>query len=686
MAGTCFRRNRLWFILSIVAAILPSIPLIMIMIAAALGGDTVPGIDQLWMFSRINFYLQMFFVCSSFEFFSRAKSQNISEVLESTTGGRPAYSFYLLLWQAGVLGLILLVPLVVILLPPIIFGGQAYFLSHASKPILANVILPSLISMLLGYVLAMRTNRLTAYGWILVFVLLISPFAEKFIWRVQPQGLPIDQVFKYIRWPFAFLYQGDFAFGSQYGLQTEIPRWQILLFWLFLFIGLSPLVFSLSRKISVKTGVKALFLLLAGAFLFFSYLPASLFRLNDNWDSSANVDNYYYDEHDSSLSLQGAETPNYRITDYTLSVELKRQLAVVATLHLVADTARQSYIFTLYHGYLISSVSQADGNPIAFKQNGDFVTLDFAAATAEATIHLAYAGSAGNLYSNSEAVLLPGYFPWYPMAGKRQVWLTANYLYFGFNPLNRVEPADFSLEVSGIRSIVTNLPTRSDGTFSGKADSLSLFGGHIIPSEDPIITTQLPLQAGSKYREKLGFDILKSSYTEALAQLADEYGIATSDLTGKRIIRVSNDLDLGNNNFVIAVFDDYILLATPVVFSEELIKYVLIEGGRAHTYLIGAFLDTFYSHSDEKSFSNFVDSWIAENNDAMTNLQAQGRPISDSYRLETRIMQSLHEAIDKRGAEVVMKSLQEYILDFDTPIDDQAFINNLLEEDENAAH
>ena len=162
---------------------------------------------HLEIFSRLVFYLQIFFLCSSYEFFSRARSQDVAEVLAATTGGRPIYSLYLLLWQAGVVGMILLIPLAVILVPPLISGEQAYFLAHVWEPILVNVILPSIISLLLAYVLALRANRLTAYGIILVFIVLLSPFADRFTWRVQPQGFPIDQVFKYLRWPFTILYQ-----------------------------------------------------------------------------------------------------------------------------------------------------------------------------------------------------------------------------------------------------------------------------------------------------------------------------------------------------------------------------------------------------------------------------------------------------------------------------------------------
>ena len=47
---------------------------------------------------------------------------------------------------------------------------------------------------------------------------------------------------------------------------------------------------------------------------------------------------------------------------------------------------------------------------------------------------------------------------------------------------------------------------------------------------------------------------------------------------------------------------------------------------------------------------------------------------------------SLDEAVKKRGSQTVLDKLQEYLLDFDRPIDDQTFIKDLLEGDGNAAN
>jgi hypothetical protein len=681
MAGASFRRNRLWFVLSIIAAILIAIPLIVILIVGASFGETMPGAMHLEILSRLMFYMQIFILCSSYEFFSRARSQDIAEVLSATTGGRPTYNLYLLLWQAGVVGLILLVPLAIILVPPIISGQQAYFLAYAWKPILVNVVLPSMISLLLAFVLAVRFSRLTAYGCMLVFIVLISPFAEGIAWSEQPQGLPIDQVFKYIRWPFTLLYntQGGFAFDNQYGLQTEIPRWQVQFFWLLMLLGLSPLTLYLARKASLKRAARLLTLLLAATFLVLSYMPASLQRFSDNWDDSKGLDwNYYYHEPANSLLNQEAANASFKIAEYELSVKLRRQLAVDATLHLVADEPCSSFLFTLYHGYVVNDVSLDNGDKIDFAQEGDTLVLYLADAVQEATVRLSYAGSAGNLYSNSEACLLPGYFPWYPMAGEKRVWLGGSHASKGYNPYNRVNPATFKLRVSGVKSLVTNLSKNSDGSYGGVSDSVSLFTGHILPTGEPDITTWFPLQVWSKKSADRWQDLLRTSFLDSVNTLQEKYGLAADEFVGKRIISISNMLTSANNGTGIAAFDDYILLATTYVTPAELIYYYTDKEERSQSCFFLFFSQCIFEHAEEKGFTDLVSDRITEFEEAIVYFQEKSQPKTEEFKRDLALVQSFQEAIDKRGAALVMKKLQDYILDFDRPIDDQAFLDELL--------
>ena len=79
--------------------------------------------------------------------------------------------------------------------------------------------------------------------------------------------------------------------------------------------------------------------------------------------------------HINSLLSQEKSSISYQVTEYRLSVQLRRQLAVDATLHLVADEPCQSFLFTLYHGYAVTSVRLDNGEKVRFAQEGDTLVI-----------------------------------------------------------------------------------------------------------------------------------------------------------------------------------------------------------------------------------------------------------------------------------------------------------------------
>ena len=171
------------------------------------------------------------------------------------------------------------------------------------------------------------------------------------------------------------------------------------------------------------------------------------------------------------------------------------------------------------------------------------------------------------------------------MAGAREVWLEGNYTNYGYNPYNRVDPATFILRVSGVSSLVTNLPMLADGSYVGVSDSVSLFAGHIASTGEPDITTWLPLQAGDINETRVRRDELRTSFAESIKTLKERYGLAVDDLAGKRIIQISDILSSANNFTDFAVFDDYILVAENVFYPEKFLYYYIDKEERAKSYL-----------------------------------------------------------------------------------------------------
>ena len=100
--------------------------------------------------------------------------------------------------------------------------GTDYFLSWFWGEYFINVLSPQLICLLLTFFVASSQNLLRWLTVEIIFLLLISPMAERFIWIKKPD-FPIDQIWGKIRWPFTILYQnGEWSGDIQGGLQMHL--------------------------------------------------------------------------------------------------------------------------------------------------------------------------------------------------------------------------------------------------------------------------------------------------------------------------------------------------------------------------------------------------------------------------------------------------------------------------------
>ena len=660
--------SRLVLGLNILAAATATVPLI-----AALG---FTGINLLYGACYLQFYVLVLIVCSAYEFFSRAKEQAIDEALAAVTGGRPLYLVHMLLWQLIVLALIHLLQLLLLLTGSLLNDGQNYFLSYLGKPILFNLLLPSLIGVLLAYVLASRVGRLTAYGCLFVFLLLVSPFAENLVWEIKPEGFPIDQVFNALRWPFTILYQNrGWAVDLQYGLQTEGPRLQVQLFWLLLLTGLGPLASCLKRGRQIRRMMAIAAVATAAVFLVLSFQPASLYRLNHRWDGIY-ADMYYYHFGYTDLSLRDTQNPGFRISAYVLDVRFNRRLDVSASLDIQADAPVQDLTLTLYRGYRVSRVELASGQEVSFIRDGDLLSLHLPSLCQNMQISLQYSGHCQMLYSNSEAAMLPGYFPWYPMAGSRQVFID-DLCGYGFNPYNRIEPADFCLTVAGCRQAVTNLPQAGDGSYAGRTDGLSLFAGQILPAGDAQVLSCLPLSFDRTAGCAQFVSRMKDSLNQALDRLESVYNLNLDIWLGKLILHPSFDLGRTYHSNQLAVFQDYILISGTEFKVADILRYYLTQQA---TKTDSALCDLFVNslrETPEQCLDNLLRTFdmLESSRQMMAN---QGMPTHE-YDTRLALREPLTLAVERLGAVRVVPAILSYMLDARTPADDQLFLRRLAE-------
>ena len=126
------------------------------------------------------------------------------------------------------------------------------------------------------------------------------------------------------------------------------------------------------------------------------------------------------------------------------------------------------------------------------------------------TVVFRYKGYSAKYYSTSQAILLPAYFPYYPMAGIRDVWNNEEY---GTNTDIRETEAQFLVEVNAERNVYSNLD--GDGRiFSGAARGVTLYSGFAMREENIIYAPlkNAPITAEAVKQLETMLERLKEEY------------------------------------------------------------------------------------------------------------------------------------------------------------------------------
>ncbi|RGF86633.1 hypothetical protein DXA12_15455 [Ruminococcus sp. AM57-5] len=287
---------------------------------------------------------------------------------------------------------------------------------------------------------------------------------------------------------------------------------------------------------------------------------------------------YYQNE---ELDIQEIQESDYKISKYELEIDVKNNLSVDGKLTIDAPIERDEFVFTLYHGYRIKKL-EVNNEEASFERNGDSIIIKFPDCVKTFELMIKYDGCSGKYYSNSQAIMLPGYFPWYPLAGDRQIFI--QYPYYnggnGYNPYNRASTADFEVKINTNCKFVTNLPKKSGNEFAGTSDGISIIGGNIIKNNnESVVLNYLPLELsnidGDEYLEKI-----TREWEQLLKETESVFGLDIHDLKAKRIIIASKDLgrNFSNNNFI--EFNDYVLVSPDYLNSQTYMSYRLHESGK----------------------------------------------------------------------------------------------------------
>lgn len=452
----------------------------------------------------------------SYEFIYKAKRCGIEECLSAQKNGRQK--------TYGGMFAVLTLPMLLVFLLATVFniaiaavGGVSipdYYL-HIILVNFLNLFLLGMLANLLGVCLALKFKRVPAYSLMALAIFIVSPVSDMI------PGIATDS-YGFNLWPAKWFFSKvlppnlTWVIDFQYGMSNEALRWNLMLFWICLFLAV--VIFAiLQRKTKKRLVITALAVILAGVNLYGYLLGGSEIVLGPYPQSITRNDNEYYREHASKIMAAGFTVPSY-----DMKLKIGRELEATVDMALSpADTTE--YNFTLYHGYEILSVTGQDGNTLAYTRENDYLTVTSQAPLTSLT--LSYKGYSPILYSNHQAVLLPGCFPYYPIAGFHQI----SNGYQGYQKVLNGFPSQYKIEVEAGRQIFSSLPESGGqkNCFSGEAGAPTLMGG-LLWKEDSGSTPIYPSIGGwggapltREYLQKLQRKITEIEKKENIANHLD---------------------------------------------------------------------------------------------------------------------------------------------------------------------
>ena len=494
-----------------------------------------PLISPMLQSSRFSYYIAVAFSLVTFYLFYKTHQQKTAEVMESTPFH---HSTSLMIFMSTV---ILLWSLIIffILLATVVF--QYYIKDSLIFLFLTfniNVLLPIIIFQMIVYLIFKITHRIVGFIVYLIVILLTSPLFYSI--RLSVTSPLLSRIPDAFMNCFRLFYNnGQWAMNLQYGLQIEKPRVINLLLFALLCLFL---IISIRHK-----PFKFISLITALTMIIYGTLPYSYYRLDDGALRHDLRDYGYYDQTmDQSIKKQDTR---YNISSYKMNIDINRYLKADVSMDMHAKEKTNIYYLTLSHDYHVKKIVCKDMKN--YKIDKDYIALYLNKKIKNTHIKIIYEGYHPKYYSNEQSIMLPGFFAWYPFAGKQQLFLEYPDMGEGYNIYNK-NKSYYELHLKTRCKTVTNL----DNTNKGNSDSLTLIGGKIKILSDPIIKNMLAYTPKDKNASLETY--FKDNIKKTNKIIKDVFDLDVH-LDQKKIIIASDDLGRSYTNNDYLIYDDYIL-------------------------------------------------------------------------------------------------------------------------------
>lgn len=419
----------------------------------------------------LSFFYFLFFLFVAFEFLHDEKEQGALSCLSFARRVYTKYSLSALglLWLLS-LGLSLLLLGFNALAYALSGLGQSAYLWHIAENIFLNITLLSGLGLLLGACLARLPSRLPAYLLMILIAFLTSPISELFSDPLS--GLLGEGVFDFFDLLNAFPPLLRVAALYPFGFSVLPYRYLQIFFWAALFIAL---LLCFGRGATRRRRALGLAFALLSLFSLLFYLAPSSRVTRDKLNPRSGVfaDALYYASRAPLSNAEAAAPEEQRVLRVALDLSVHARLSAVCRLELLHPCA-EGEVFTLYHGYAVKEVRDAEGRSLPFEQEGDFITLKQTPRSAENSLLFVYEGASPLYYANTQGIFLPGSFAYYPRPGRRTLYAQEMQ---AFIPLLEDEVLDFAVQLDSPLAAYSNLPEEGKNRFVGRDGSVSLFAG-----------------------------------------------------------------------------------------------------------------------------------------------------------------------------------------------------------------
>ena len=332
-------------------------------------------------------------------------------------------------------------------------------------------ILDGVVAILAGWLFARNAGKIVGYIVIILFALLISPLAiSECAWL----SWQYPWIYKVIQ-IFLIIPQGTQSLDPTY---LQEVNWSIAargIFWIGLFGTLLFLSYYRQEKRKYQKWIMLLGVICTIVAAVYSELPVSYYCV-DNFISDTD-DIFRYQMFGIKQQEKDAD---FKINFYDMEIQLGRQMKAKVICSPSVQTLDR-YDMTLYYAYQIDRVTDENGEALMYQRDESTLTI-YGQPDGIEKICIEYHGGSpkGKIHANRNEMYLPGWFPYYPIAGWQKIYDTDKNMYVD-NQLK--EPADFRIQIKTSKTVYSDLEEVAENRFCGKSEGPTLLMGFVKETE-----------------------------------------------------------------------------------------------------------------------------------------------------------------------------------------------------------